>query len=292
VREKFLAADSCGFSRMKATVFLGGGRITSALAAGVRLAKDRRSMVVYDRHAEKLRALKRESQVESARDLRSAVERAEILIVAVRPMSVKEMLEEVAACGARIPKLCVSLAAGIPLANLRAWLPGVHWVRAMPSPVCRIGRGLTPVCFDRTVTKIERARVRKFFAQVGPVLELREEQMDAITAAHSPTHGYHALAARAKAAEDAGLDRKTALIAAAHSLADGIEYWRGSGDSLEDLIAEAATPGGIASATMAAMDEAGYERAVAAGIRAGVERARKNGESQTLHPKRRKGRAV
>lgn len=263
---------------MKATVFLGGGRITGALAAGVRLAGDCRSMVVYDRHAEKVRALGRESRVEAVLDLKCAVERAEMLIVAVRPGSVQEMLAEVVACGARPPRFCVSLAAGIPLKNLQTWMPDVRWVRAMPSPVCRIGRGLTPVCFDRGVTKRERAAVRKFFAQVGPVLELREEQMDAITAAHSPTHGYHALAVRAKAAEEAGLDRKTALIAAAHGLADGIEYWRVSGEKLEKLIAEAATPGGIAAATMAAMDEAGYQNAVAGGMRAGVEQARKNGE--------------
>jgi pyrroline-5-carboxylate reductase len=265
---------------MKATVFLGGGRITGALAAGLRLAGYRRAIVVYDRHPEKLRALRRESRVEIARDLKSAVERAEMLIVAVRPGSVREMLGEVAACGALSrkagPRLCVSLAAGIPLKNLRAWLGGVSWVHAMPSPVCRIGRGLTPVTFDRSVSKNQRTRVRKFFEQVGPVLELAEGPMEVITATHSPTHGYHALAALAKAAEDAGLDRKTALIAAAHGLADGIFYWRESGESLEDLLQEAATPGGIAAATMEAMDRAGYARAMARGIAAGVGRARKN----------------
>lgn len=137
-----------------ATVFLGGGRITSALAAGLRLAGDERAIVVYDRHPEKLRELRRESRTEMARDLKSAVERAEMLIVAVRPSSVKGMLREVAACGARPPKLCISLAAGIPLRNLRRWLDRpVRWVRAMPSPVCRIGCGLTPVCFDRGAAK-------------------------------------------------------------------------------------------------------------------------------------------
>jgi len=255
---------------------LGGGRITGALAAGLRLTGDRRRLVVYDRHPEKVRALKRESRVEIARDLKSAVEQAEMLIIAVRPGSVKEMLGEVVACGARAPKLCVSLAAGIPFRNLRMWMPKVRWVRAMPSPVCRIGRGLTPVCFDRGVKQSERARVRKLFQQVGPVLELREEQMDAITATHSPTHGYHALATLAKAAENAGLDAKTALIAAAHGLADGIEYWRGSGVSLEELLAEAATPGGIAAATMAAMDASGYARVVANGVRAGIRQARRH----------------
>ena len=175
---------------MKATVFLGGGRITGALCAGLRLAGDQCEIVVYDRNPEKLKALRRESRVEIARDLKSAVAKAGLLIIAVRPGSVKEMLCEVEACGAAPPALCVSLAAGIPLRNLRKWLgPPVRWVRAMPSPVCRIGRGLTPVSFDRGVAKSDRPRIRKLFALVGPVIDLPESQMDAITATHSPTHG-------------------------------------------------------------------------------------------------------
>jgi pyrroline-5-carboxylate reductase len=261
---------------MKATVFLGGGRITGAMAAGLRLVGDRREIVVYDRHPEKARALRTESRVEIARDLKSAVARADMLIVAVRPGSVKEMLREVAACGVRIPRLSVSLAAGIPLRNLREWLPGVRWARAMPSPVCRIGRGLTPVSFERRVSKRDRARVRELFKRVGPVIDLPESQQDAITATHSPTHGYHALAALAEAARSAGLDHKVAMIAAAHALSDGIVYWRQSGQGLEELLEEAATPGGIAAATMAAMNRSGHGRAVDRGIRAGVKQAQRN----------------
>jgi pyrroline-5-carboxylate reductase len=262
---------------MKATVFLGGGHITGAVAAGLRLAGYTGEIVVYDRHPEKVWALRRESRVEVARDLKSAVKRAAMLVIAVRPGSVRGMLGEVTACGVAPPKLCVSLAAGIPLRNLRAWMgPPVRWARAMPSPVCRTARGLTPVSFERSVTRSERARVRKFFAQVGPLLDLPEHRLDAITAAHSPTHGYHALATLAKAAQAAGLDRATALRAAAHALGDGIFYWRESGQSLEELLREAATPGGIAAATMSAMDAAGYARVVEKGIRAGVKRARLN----------------
>ena len=263
--------------KMKAIVLLGGGRITSALAAGLRLAGNVQTIVVYDRHREKLRALRRESRVEVARDLKSAVERAEMLIIAVRPASVMGLLAEVAGCGAAPPRLCISLAAGIPLRNLRARMgPSIHWARAMPSPVCRIGRGLTPVSFDRSVTKAERVRVGRMFEQVGPVFELADRHMDAITATHSPSHGYHALAMLAKAAERAGLDRATAMTAAAHALGDSISYWRQSGESLDELLHEAATPGGIAAATMAAMNEGGYARAVEKGIRAGIRRARMN----------------
>ncbi len=276
-------------SRIRRVVFLGGGRITSALAAGLRLAGYEEAIVVYDRNPEKLRALRRESRVEIAGDLKPAVAQAEILIVAVRPRSVRGMLDEVVASGAT-PGLCVSLAAGIPLAHLRRGLREARWVRAMPSPVCRIARGLTALCFDRRVTKGERVSVWKLFARVGQVVEVREEHFDAFTATYSSSHGYHALATLAAAAQRAGLDRETALIAASHALADGIEYWRESGLSLDDLLTEAATPGGIAATTMAAMNRAGYTRAVATGIQAGVRQARENAwtshSEQNIKPQR------
>jgi pyrroline-5-carboxylate reductase len=247
------------------------------MAAGLRLAGDGREIVVYDRHPEKLRALRRESRVEVARDLKSAVAQAEMLIVAVRPASVAELLDEVAACGAAVPRLCMSLAAGIPLRKLRSRIgPPARWVRAMPSPVCRIGRGLTALSFDRGVSKAERLRVRRFFEQVGRVLEIPERQFDAFTATYSSSHGYHALATLAKAAQKAGLERVTALTAAAHALSDGVAYWRESGQELSDLLHEAITPGGIAAATMTAMDKSGYARVVAKGLAAGIQQARKN----------------
>jgi pyrroline-5-carboxylate reductase len=260
-----------------ATVFLGGGRITSALVSGLRLAGSKASLVVYDRNPEKLRALRRESTVEIARDLKSAMLRAEMLIVAVRPASVAGILDEIEACGIRAPKVCLSLAAGVPLRMLRERLgTAAHWVRAMPSPVCRIARGLTALSFDRGFTNSERRRVREFFEQVGTVVEVPENQFDAFTAVYSSSHGYHALATLAKAARDAGLDRATALTAAAHALSDGILYWRESGKDLADLLHEAATPGGIAAATMSAMDASGYARVVKRGIQAGIQQARLN----------------
>jgi len=292
---------------MKATVFLGGGRITAALIAGLRLAEDRRAIVVHDRNPGKVLALRREFQVEAAGDLESALLRAEalraeMLIIAVRPGSVAALLEEIAACGVRVPKLCISLAAGIPLKKLRGGLGrgvirtgvigtggrrtglhgagepggGVRWARAMPSPVCRIGHGLTAVAYERGVSRLDRGRVRAFFEVVGPVLEIPETRFDAFCTAYSPSHGYHALATLAAAAEAAGLDRKTALTAGAHALAEAILYWRESGQTLAELLHEAATPGGISAATMEAMKRDGYKKAVAAGLRAGIRRARLN----------------
>jgi len=77
-------------------VFLGGGRITSALIAGLRLAKYGEFIVVHDRHSKKLQQLKRQYGVMVEADLSRAVASAQSLIVAVRPDSVRELLEEIA----------------------------------------------------------------------------------------------------------------------------------------------------------------------------------------------------
>jgi pyrroline-5-carboxylate reductase len=135
---------------------------------------------------------------------------------------------------------------------------------------------LTALCFERGVPARERKKVRALFERVGMVIEIPESAFDAFTVTYSSSHGYHALAALAAAGRKAGLDRKTALAAAAHALADGIAYWRESGLSADDLLHEAATPGGVAAATMTAMDRAGYARVIARGLRAGIVQARRN----------------
>ncbi len=268
--------------RNNAVVFLGGGRITSALLAGLRLAGSRQPVVVHDRNAHKLRQLKRQYDVQVEPDLHRAVEQAHLLIVAVRPGGVRDLLQQIGQVGleqAR-PLTAVSLAAGIPLKNLRAWagLP-LRWARAMPSPVARTGRGLTAITFDRGLPVSARRGVRNFFSRVGTVLEISERRFDAFTVTYSSSHGYHALSALAEAAGKLGLDRKTALTAAAHALADGVLAWRESILSLDSLLNEAATPGGIAASTMAKMDQSGYKRSVQLGLQAGMSRAAKNAKS-------------
>jgi pyrroline-5-carboxylate reductase len=260
---------------VKATVFLGGGRITSALVAGLRLARYAAPVIVYDRHPQKLQQLKRLYGVRTEHDLHLAVEQAKLLVIAVRPNSVRDLLSEIGPVDRSLT--AVSLAAGIPLAKLRAALgPQVRWARAMPSPTCRVGRGLTALAFDRMFPGAAKREVKTLFASVGPILEIPESKFDAFTVTYSCSHGYHALATLAGEAEKLGLDRRTALTAAAHALADGIVTWREGATSLETLLDEAATPGGIAAATQKAARRAGYQRAVRAGLAAGMKQARKN----------------
>ena len=260
---------------MRTVVFLGGGRITSAMLAGLRLGKSKYHFVIHDRHSEKVRGLCRKGGIAPETNLDRAVAQADVLIVAVRPDSVHKLLQAIGEL--KRPLLAVSLAAGVPLRALKGWLgPPVRWVRAMPSPICRSGHGLTALSFPKGSRAQDRKLVRGFFESFGQVIEMPEHKFDAFTVTYSCSHGYHALATLAKAGQAAGLDRKSALIASAHALAAGITAWSDGNEPLEALLEEAATPGGIAATTMVWMDAAGYGRAVRAGVRAGLRRARAN----------------
>jgi pyrroline-5-carboxylate reductase len=266
-------------TRVNATVFLGGGRITSALVAGLCLAGYQEALVVHDRHPGKLRELNKRSGVIGEPDIHRAVARAHLLIIAVRPSSVAKLLSQIGPI--HQPVSAISLAAGIPLAKLRAQLgPPVRWARAMPSPVCRSGRGLTALTFDRALPAGARREVREFFARLGTILEIPEKKFDVFTITYSSSHGYHALQALAESAIELGLDRRTAFMAAGHALADGIISWREEKIPLKNLLHEAATPGGIAATVMDAMKSAGYRRAIERGLRAGLARARANAHSK------------
>ncbi|MBI3477537.1 MAG: NAD(P)-binding domain-containing protein [Acidobacteria bacterium] len=279
-------------------VFLGGGRITTAMLAGLRLAGCRHHLAVHDPHPRKLKRIKKEFAVTTEPSLAGAVAHADLLVVAVRPESVHDLLLDLQKA---IPlnfkrgcsMLAVSLAAGVTLAALRH-VSGkrVVWARAMPSPVCRTGNGLTALTFDRKMPSISRDQIRRVFASVGTVLEVPESQFDAFTVNYSSSHGYHALAALAEAAVANGLDRRIALLSAAHALADGIIAWRKGKIPLDRLLREAATPGGVAETTMAAMNRRGYQHAVDAGFRAGLARMRANaslGRQRTKNSGRRGG---
>ncbi len=260
---------------MKATVFLGGGRIASALIAGLRRARYQPPIIVHDRNPNKLKQLKRAYGVMTEPELHRAVDAASLLIVAVRPDSVRELLMRIGPMSR--PLLAVSVAAGIPLAQLHKHLgPPVRWARAMPSPTCRTRNGLTALAFSRDMSIADRSRATKFFSLVGPVLDIKESKLDAFTVSYSVSHGYHAVAALARAAQRLGLDRPTALTAAAHALCAGIVSWRESGVALDYLLHEATTPGGIAATVMNTMDEARYGRVVERALRAGLARAKAN----------------
>ena len=266
--------------RVRSVCFIGGGRITRAIVAGLRLRRGQfdAQITVCDRHARKLLDFRRNFGVRTTQSLGEALG-SDLVILAVRPQSVNQVLKSLRDAPPR--KIAVlSLCAGISLQQLksRLGLP-VRWARAMPSPACSSGHGLTALCYGNNFPAYAKNAIYEMFSAIGEVLNMTEREMEAFTVAFSPTHGQHALAALARAGEKLGLSRELAQLAAAHALGDAISDWRARGaPPLAELLAEAQTPGGTAAATIRTLDRAGYSKIVERALRVGMKRLRKNAE--------------
>src|ERR1700747_2446808 len=96
------------------------------MLAGLELSKTRYRLVVHDRNPGKLRDLKKQYKAAVEPALDSALKQADLLIAAVRPDSVRELLGSVQRLLAKtnrgVPRkkrtLAISLAAGVPLRML------------------------------------------------------------------------------------------------------------------------------------------------------------------------------
>ena len=105
------------------------------------------------KHAERAAALAKELAVPVTNDNREAVRGADIILLTVKPQTVAEVLQEIAAEIAG-QSLVVSVAASVPTSYLEQQLAAasggkhkeVAVVRAMPNTPAAVGCGMTAIC--------------------------------------------------------------------------------------------------------------------------------------------------
>lgn len=112
-----------------------------------------------------------------------AVRQADIVVVAVKPYQVEEVLAGLSPA-LDSGKLLVSVAAGVSVERLRAACAGrCPVVRCMPNTPALVGKGVFALCFDDpALTPDDRERVQRLFADLGVCVELPERRMTAFSA--------------------------------------------------------------------------------------------------------------
>lgn len=122
------------------------------------------------------------SQEERPDANRDAVRGARLVVVAVKPAQVVDVLREVAG-DLTEGAVVVSVAAGIPIRAMEAVLPaGTAVLRAMPNTPAAVGEGVTGVAAGSAAGAEAVAATVAAFRTVGDVLELPEERIDALSA--------------------------------------------------------------------------------------------------------------
>ena len=206
-----------------------------------------------------------------AADLRELVEDSDVIVVAVRPQHVAGVLAEVAPLLGR--RALVSVAAGVPLAELTAALPDARVGRVMPNVAASLGLGVF-LFVPGTLGEAE-AEVERLFALAGEVVVLDERHFDSATAVAGCMPGMLALLVRdfARAGERRGLEPDVARRLASAGVHGAAAVIARDGDP-DAVIASTATPGGMTAAAITALEERDITEAVALAVHAAAERAK------------------
>ena len=202
---------------------IGCGSMGSALAEAfskVRSSTGKLSLCVCVNKDEQKRALD-SLGIEATFDLSGPVSRSDVLVLAVRPDQVRQVLGKVVALApaptAVGKKILVSLAAGVTLSSLVS-LAGETFdvVRIMPNILVQAGKGIFGLCVAPGVSPDTVRRLRTVFESIGCIVEFEESKMNVFTALAGcgPAFLFHIMESLAEAGVSVGLNRKESLMIA------------------------------------------------------------------------------
>jgi pyrroline-5-carboxylate reductase len=262
--------------------FIGGGKLAGSVIRGLVRAKycPPAEITVSEPNEAARRTLEEELGITGTAENTDLAARAGIILIGVKPAVVVPALRDIAMQIAG--KLVISLAAGTRIAGMEK-AASARFMRAMtntPSAVCRAATALAK---GGRSTVEDMTTAREIFAAIGVVVEVEEEQIDAVTAlaGSGPAFVYSVIEALAEGGKKCGLLDETAMALAAQTVLGAAQLAIESKKSPEELIKMVVTPGGTTAAGLAAMESlktaAGLIAAVEAATQRGREMAKENG---------------
>lgn len=255
---------------------VGGGRMGEALVAGLMAAGWGAAGDIAV--VEKLEPRRRELAGRfPGLVLADAPARAEGAVVAVKPDDVEAACRALGATGT--PRV-LSIAAGVPLSSLQAWLgEGVRVVRAMPNTPALVGAGAAALAGGTTATDEDLAWAEGLLSAVGTVERVPEHLLDAVTGLSGSGPAYLFLMAEAliDGGVLAGLPRATSTALVVQTLLGSARLLAESGQGPEALRAAVTSPGGTTAAGLQALEERAVRAAFVAAVTAATARSRQLG---------------
>jgi pyrroline-5-carboxylate reductase len=261
--------------------FIGAGKLAGSVVRGLVRARfcPPSKIIASEPNREAREALLNETGISVTAENAEAAETAEIIFVGVKPAVVLPVLRELAP--AIDFKLVVSLAAGVRIASMEK-ISKARFMRALTNTPSAICRAATAMARGTRTNDEDFHLVEKIFRAVGVVVEVEEEQVDAVTAlaGSGPAFVYTVIEALAEGGEKCGLPAESAMTLAAQTVLGAAQLAIESKMSPEELRKMVVTPGGTTAAGLAEMEKhktmEGLIAAVEAATKRGREMAKEN----------------
>lgn len=256
--------------------FIGAGAMAEAIVAGlIANGVAGEKIVVSDPDPARRQHMQEQYGVEATADNRRAVTGAEIVVLAVKPLVLPAVLEELALSSPDV--LFVSVVAGKDTAFIESRLQGqVRVIRAMPNTPALVGAGATALARGKYATSADMEKAGRIFNCVGLTVEVPESLMDAVTglSGSGPAYVFLLLEALADGGVMMGLPRDLALKLAAQTMMGAARMVLETGIAPALLKEKVTTPGGTTIHGLYRLEAGGVRAAIMEAVRAATERAR------------------
>jgi pyrroline-5-carboxylate reductase len=263
--------------RMEGTLaILGAGRLGEALLGGLLRSRAVRPEQVRATVRRQARAeeLAQRFGVRVDTDSPSAAAEADVLVVAVKPQNMRQLLEDIA------PKVTaaqtiISFVAGVPTGVIEGVLGAVPVVRVMSNTPVQVDEAMSAISPGAFAEPRHLAIAEQVLGAVGRVVHLAEEHLDAVTALSGSGPAYFFLLAEAMidAGILLGLSRDVATELIIQTMVGSAKMLRDTGRHPVELREAVTSPGGTTIAAIRVLEEQRVRAAFLNAIEAARDRA-------------------
>jgi pyrroline-5-carboxylate reductase len=205
-----------------------------------------------------------------------AVEGAELVIIAVKPINVTKVLDEISVVLS--PKaLVVSVAAGITIATMAKHVADTNQVvRAMPNTPALVGKGVTGISFGPGIDSEQKQLVEELFSAVGKTLVVDEDRIDALStiSGSGPAYVFFFIEEFIKAAKEHGFSDDEAHLMVTETFLGASLLLSKSQQDPAELRRQVTSPNGTTMKAIAVLEEGNLEELFVKATKAALARAK------------------
>jgi pyrroline-5-carboxylate reductase len=263
-------------------VLIGGGNMGEAMLAAVlakALAKPA-SISVSDVSRQRLDYLKKQYSVTITADNVEAISGKAIVILAVKPQNLAEVLKELKGKIAS-NQLVLSIIAGAKIKAVSQGLDHKAVVRAMPNTPAQVGEGMSVWTATPAVTEEQKQSAKAILGAMGRELYVADEgYLDMATAVSGsgPAYFFLMVEALVEAAIEIGLSPDMARELVVQTMLGSAKFIKQSGEAPAELRKKVTSPGGTTAAALSQFEKGEFNKLVKRAVRAAYERAKELGK--------------
>ena len=259
--------------------FIGAGNMARSLIIGLLQDKANVLLRVADPDPQQLDAIRQHwPDVQATQDNAEALQGADVVVLAVKPQVMREVLAPLADLAQRNRPLVISIAAGIREAALNQWLGGnLPIVRCMPNTPALVQTGATGLVANAQVSQAQRNLAESILRAVGITVWFAEEaSIDSVTAVSGsgPAYFFLVMEAMQAAAQNLGMSAEDAQLLVVQTALGAARLALESGEPAAELRRKVTSKGGTTEAALKVLNDGGLPALFEQALQAAAQRSR------------------